>query len=83
MCLTKSRERPGRTKACVTSRDSPLSTNRLQPLHLALPVGASPSENECVRVLKWYGFMLAGLLGMPAATYMPNQSESASAGAGG
>jgi len=51
-CRTKAHERPGRTKACVTSRASPFSTTRLQPLHRALLVGASPTENVCGRVLK-------------------------------
>ena len=58
-CRTKSRERPGRTNACVTSRASPFPITPLQPLHFALPVGASPIEKVCGRVLKWYGFMLA------------------------
>ena len=58
-CRTKSRERPGRTNACVTSRASPFSTTLLQPLHLALPVGASPMEKVGGRVLKLLDFMLA------------------------
>ena len=36
-CRTKSRERPGRTKACVTSRVSPFPTSPLQPLAAPAP----------------------------------------------
>ena len=51
------RSRPGRTNACVTSRISPFATIRLQPLHIALPVGAREIENVCGFVLKWQDFM--------------------------
>eukprot|EP00966_Prymnesium_polylepis_P219260 5072935-Prymnesium_polylepis.1 len=41
-CRTKYVPRPGRMKACVTTRTSPLPTARLHARHLARELGASP-----------------------------------------
>ena len=51
-CRTKYVHRPGRMKACVTTRTSPFPTARLHARHFARELGASPSEYVFGRVLK-------------------------------
>ena len=74
-CRTKYVHRPGRMKACVTTRTSPFPTARLHARHFARELGASPSEYVFGRVLKeesirtasasltpgtaWYSIMVA------------------------
>lgn len=74
-CRTKYVHRPGRMKACVTTRTSPFPTARLHARHFARELGASPSEYVFGRVLKeesirtasasltpgtaWYSLMVA------------------------